>query len=263
MISLETSAVDTYFRAMRRGRIHESGMTLIELGLTLAITSILLAVAVPRLSALADTAKQEAVANDLVSLSGIMGRLVEKLAYPLPGPTGVVIPRTSLTAIGSLPGTYQTAIDELLPDGFDGLNPLNDAPYFISMSKPNLSGSYVMHDNYIVTIDTCIPDDQLSVATVTARPVEVDAAQCGGGQALARFEQVAVISGKAREMRKQKRMIYCCETLEQRSGGNSYFDLDCSNWRTTAANPQPVTFWLNNPEGIQESFLGNVGNFCR
>ncbi|MEO1480714.1 MAG: type II secretion system protein [Myxococcota bacterium] len=240
-------------------------MTMIELGLVLAIIAVIVSVTVPRVSALAETAKQEATAKDLINLSLQTRQIVEQLAYPQPtGPGGVVIPRTDLSDVPSagLSPAFEQAITNILPVNYAGTNPIDQQPYFLSLNKMDLGG-YLMHDVYQVTVDTCVPDTQTTLATVISTNIAIDCGQCGARSCLASNTQVVELSAVGRELRKNRRLLYCCEAT------NDLYDdptnVDCRNYRSGGNTPVSPFTQLNRSFLMRpgETQSQAIDRFCR
>ncbi|MEM6532087.1 MAG: type II secretion system protein [Myxococcota bacterium] len=248
-----------------RQRALERGLTLIELGLVLAIITVIVSVTVPRVSAIAETAKQEATAKDLINLSLQTRRIIEQLAYPQPtGGAGVVIPRTDLSNIGSsgIPADFQQAMTNILPLNYAGTNPINEAPYFLTLAKMNLGG-FLSHDIYQVTLDTCVPSSQTTLTTVIKTNIEVDCTRCGGDDCLVSNTQMVELSETARRLRKDRRLLYCCEATAD--PWDEPTNVDCSNYRTGGSSP------VNSFTNLGQSFLQQtsespdqaINRYCR
>lgn len=244
---------------IQRGSARERGMTLIELGMVLAITVIVLGAIAPRLSSLVDTSKQDATARELVQLHAMAAPIVEKLAFPTP-PTGVVLPRTPLTpaARAGMPA----AIQEVFPTYFDGLNPFQAGnPYFLTIQKQFLGGAGAYsHDMYVATLDTCIPEEMRGIdQRHSGFRVQPPGAPCAADEVQVVYQAMVSFSQQTRELRAMRR-YFCCG---DRSTSNPTLDDEvfCMQW---GRDLNPQDFGFNAAEARNAYFSSDsTALFCR
>ncbi len=244
----------------RRAARSERGMTLIEIGMVLAVTVIILGAIAPRLSSMVDTSKQDATARELVQLHAMAAPIIEKLGFPT-NPGGVVVPRTPLTPAGrlSMPG----GAADVFPTYFDGQNPFQAAnPYFLTIQKQFLGGAGGWsHDMYVATIDTCIPDEMRGIdQRHSGFLVQPPGGFCAGDEVRVVYQSLVSFSEAVRELRAMRR-YYCCG--DRNSGSPTYSgEVFCSQWGQDVSPTGTLGF---DAAEARNAFFsdGSTALFCR
>lgn len=211
----------------------QRGYTLVELGVVMAVVAVLLSVTVPRLTGWVDTAKQERVVHELQNMSQLAEVFWENSGF-------APLARTAVTS----------AIFDPYFTGANRLNPFpGNQPYFIRVRDDSPGPGFEI---YTAIVDTCIPAEQQTVATVVPNSdVVVDCTMCGAGQCRARIERGVTPSPTAVKLREMKKRLYCCTggfefnpgtgTWSDDTGG-AYRDSDCSRWGTAYQDPVSGAF---------------------
>jgi prepilin-type N-terminal cleavage/methylation domain-containing protein len=125
-----------------RARVHSRGFTLLELGVVIGVIAILMSFSVTRMQGFRENAAFERIAKDLNGMCKVGVMYMERQGANI----------GAFTNIAAAAST-RPALDELLPPGFTGLNPLNDQPYQIQVVNP------------MVTVRTQLPANSQYVAT--------------------------------------------------------------------------------------------------
>lgn len=208
----------------------EVGMTLVELGMVLAIISVLAAITVPRSIGWIRLAEHESTENEMAALAEAFSAVIARTYL---GPSVTENPEAE-DALCDLPGTTLGALAGVLgrtvctPGGFAGANPANDAPYVVRLGRVFPRDSAAA-DAYQIEISTCVP----FASSTTRSDVTLDCGACGVSQCRVTHRRLAALSETLQRLRMEKRDRYCCELVDGVGGLRT----DCSNWNADAPAP--------------------------